>query len=131
MGIEIKYEELTKKIIGVFYEVYNVLGPGFLEKVYENAMRVEFERLGVEVKCQCPIKVDYKGIIVGDYIADFLVENKVVVEIKAKSELSSFDNAQLLNYLKGTEKDVGLLFNFGKRAEFERKIFESVRSRNF
>ncbi len=74
-----KYKEITEKIIGVFYEVYNEMGSGFLEKVYENAMLVEFKRLGIRCQNQCPIEVGYKGRIVGDYIADFVVEDKVVV----------------------------------------------------
>ena len=114
---------MTEKIIGVFYEVYRTLGYGFLEKVYENAMRIEFESLGINVRFQCPIKVYYKEKIAGDYVADFIVDNKVIVEIKAKKELSSADEAQLLNYLKGTGKKVGLLFNFGRKAEFKRRIF--------
>jgi len=116
-------EEITEKVIGVYYEVYRTLGPGFLERVYENAMAVEFESLGIDVECQCPIKVVYKGKIVGDYVADFLVGDEVVVEIKAKGELSAVDDAQLLNYLKATGKRVGLLFNFGRKAEFKRRVF--------
>jgi GxxExxY protein len=119
----VKHEDITEKIIGVFYEVYRTLGPGFLEKVYENAMALEFTRQGINFGKQVPIEVRYKGEIAGDYIADFIVEDKVVVEIKAKKDLDSFDDAQLLNYLKGTGKSVGLLFNFGKKADFKRRVF--------
>lgn len=115
--------DLTEKIIAVFYEVYNVLGSGFLEKVYERGMKVEFDKLGVEVVAQCPIKVGYKGHVIGDYVADFVVDGKVVVEIKAKRELDSVDEAQLLNYLKATGLKVGLLLNFGKKPEFKRRVY--------
>lgn len=117
-----EFDDGTNEIIGVFYEVYNVLGSGFLEKVYENAMKVEFARLGIGFECQKVIEVEYKGEIVGSYVADFVVGD-VVVEIKAKVGLDSYDDAQLLNYLKGTGKRVGLLFNFGKKAEFKRMVF--------
>ena len=117
-------EELTEKIIGVFYEVYRTLGCGFLEKVYENAMKVEFARLGIGFSNQTPIRVLYKEKVVGDYFADFIVEDEVVVEVKAKWDLNGVDEAQLLNYFKGTGKRVGLLFNFGgKKPEFRRKVF--------
>ncbi len=125
-----KYKEITEKIIGVFYEVYNKLGSGFLEKVYENAMLVELERLGLKYMNQYPIKVNYKGEVVGDYIADFIIEESVVVEIKAKKELSSVDDAQLLNYLVATKSEVGLLLNFGKEPKFKRKIFERRNAAN-
>ena len=117
------FEDGTKEIIGCFYEVYRTLGCGFLEKVYENAMKVEFSRLGIGFASQVPIEVVYKEKVIGDYIADFIVGD-VVVEIKAKGELNGIDEAQLLNYLKGTGKRVGLLFNFGgEKPEFRRKIF--------
>ncbi len=116
-------EKTTEKIIGCFYEVYRTLGCGFLEKVYENAMKVEFARLGISFESQVPIEVMYKGKAVGDYFADFVVGD-VVVEVKAKADLNGVDEAQLLNYLKGTGKKVGLLFNFGgKKPEFRRKVF--------
>jgi GxxExxY protein len=120
-----RYEDLTDKIIGVFFEVYNILGYGFLEKVYENAMRKEFERMGVNYVSQYPIKVYYKDDIVGEYIADFLIDGKIIVELKAIRELSLADESQLLNYLKSTDKEVGLLLNFGKRAEIKRKMFDN------
>ena len=116
-------EDLTEKIIGAFYKVYNSLGYGFLEKVYERALVVEFGKLGLSFGRQVPVKVSYEGIIVGDYIADFIVEDKIVVEIKAIRELTDCDGKQLLNYLRITGKKVGLLLNFGREPEFKRKIF--------
>lgn len=118
-----KYEDLTEKIIGAFFRVYNVLGYGFLEKVYERALVVEFGRMGLKFGRQVPVKVCYEGVNVGDYIADFIVEGKVVVEIKAIRELTDCDGKQLLNYLRITDKDVGLLLNFGREPEFKRKVF--------
>ena len=125
-----KHEELTERIIGIFYKVYNSLGYGFLEKVYENALAVEFRKEGLGFGQQVPVRVFYEGEIVGDYFADFIVEDKVVVEVKANRGLSGVNEAQLLNYLKATGKDVGLLLNFGKEADFKRRIFESVRLRS-
>jgi GxxExxY protein len=119
-----KYEEVTEKIIGVYYEVYRTLGSGFLEKVYEGEMALEFKRRGIEFERQVCVDVLYKGDVAGKYIADFIIEEKVIVEIKAKGNLNGIDDAQLLNYLKGTGREVGLLFNFGgKKSEFKRKVF--------
>ncbi len=118
-----EFDDGTKDIIGAYYEVYNVVGAGFLEKVYENAMKVEFSSLGIGFGSQVPIEVCYKSKVVGDYVADFIVGN-VVVEIKAKSNLNGVDEAQLLNYLRGTGKRVGLIFNFGgAKPEFKRLVF--------
>ena len=101
------HEEITKRVIGVFYEVYRTLGAGFLEKVYEEAMATEFQKRGISFDKQVKIGICYKGENVGDYIADFLIEGEVIVEIKAKKELCGFDEAQLINYLKGTGKKIG------------------------
>jgi GxxExxY protein len=118
-----KFGDGTEEIIGVFYEVYNVIGPGFLEKVYENGMAIEFRRRGVSFGQQVKVDVCYKGESAGDYFADFVVGD-VVVEIKAKRCLDGVDEAQLLNYLKGTGKRVGLLLNFGgEKPEFKRMVF--------
>ena len=114
--------EITNKIISCFYKVYNTLGYGFLERVYENAMRVELERQGLSVTAQVPIKVYYEGVVVGDYVADLCVENAVVVELKAASSLEKAHEAQLMNYLRATGMQVGLLLNFGPKAEFSRKV---------
>jgi len=114
---------VTEKVIGAFYEVYNVLGPGFLENVYEGALAVEFSRRGLKFGRQFPIRVCYKGEIVKDYIADFLVEDLVIVEVKAMVGVGGVEEAQLLNYLKATGKSVGLILNFGKKAEVRRRVF--------
>ncbi|MCK4448504.1 MAG: GxxExxY protein [Candidatus Marinimicrobia bacterium] len=120
-----KYEEITDKIIKVFYKVYNTLGYGFLEKVYERAMIIEFNKMGLKYNNQYPVKVYYKEEIVGDYVADFIVEEKIIVEIKAIKELSKQDENQLLNYITSTDKEVGLLLNYGKKPEIKRKVYDN------
>jgi GxxExxY protein len=120
-----KHQALTEEIIKVFYRVYNALGYGFLEKVYENAMMIEFKREGLPAIQQSPINVVYSDQIVGQYFADMIVDEKVIVEIKAKKYLMSEDEAQLLNYLKATDKEVGLLINFGPKPELTRKVFDN------
>ncbi len=120
-----KYAELSDKIIKAFYTVYNTLGYGFLEKVYERAMIIELKKLGLNCMSQVQIKVFYANQIIGDYVADIIVENKILVELKAIKHLSKQDEAQLLNYLTATKYEVGLLFNFGKEPEFKRKIFDN------
>jgi GxxExxY protein len=122
-----KYQELTEKIIGVFYNVYNNLGYGFLEKVYENAMMLDFNKENIPAVSQYAIKVRYEGEIVGEYVADILVDGKVIVEIKAVRNLGLENEAQLLNYLKATDKEVGLLLNFGPKPEIKRKVFDNFR----
>ena len=122
-----KYQELTEKIIAVFYKVYNNLGYGFLEKVYENAMMLDFDKENITAISQYAIKVFYQDEIVGEYFADILVDNKVIVEIKAVKNLASENEAQLLNYLKATDKEVGLLLNFGPEPEIKRKVFDNFR----
>ncbi len=117
------HSEITEKIIRVFYKVNNTLGFGFLEKVYENAMAIELRRMGCKVRQQKNIKVYYENEEVGDYYADLLVDDLVIVELKASESLCEEHEAQLINYLKATKIEVGLLLNFGKKAEFKRKIF--------
>jgi GxxExxY protein len=124
---DFKYKELTDRIIRIFYKVYNKLGYGFLEKVYENAMKIELEKEGIPSVCQSPIKVFYEGAIVGEYCTDILVDNRVIVEIKAARHLVEENEAQLLNYLKATNIEVGLLFNFGVKPEVKRKAFDNLR----
>jgi GxxExxY protein len=124
---DIKYKELTEKIIGIFYRVYNNLGYGFLEKVYENAMMIEFKRDDIHAVSQYTIKVFYEGEIVGEYFTDILVDDKAIVEIKAVRNLALEHEAQLLNYLKATDKEVGLLLNFGPKPEIKRKVFDNIR----
>ena len=124
---DIKYKELTEKIIGIFYKVYNNLGYGFLEKVYENAMMLDFKKENIPAVSQYAIKVFYEDEIVGEYFADILVDGKVIVEIKAARNLALENEAQLLNYLKATDKEVGLLLNFGPKPEIKRKVFDNLR----
>ncbi len=115
-------EETIKIVIDVFYKVYKKLGSGFLEKVYENAMAVEFEKLDLEFRKQCPVRVYYDGRIVGDYVTDFLVED-IIVEVKAIKEFSGVEEAQLLNYLKATGKRKGILLNYGVKPQIKRMIY--------
>lgn len=117
------HNQVTKDIIKAFYNVYNTLGFGFLERVYENALMIELNELGYSVKPQQNIKVLYKGIIVGEYFADLVVEDVVIVELKAVECLAKEHETQLVNYLKATQFELGLLLNFGKKAEIKRKIF--------
>ena len=120
---EFLHKEITSKIIQAFYKVYNTLGYGFLEKVYENAMRIEISKSGLHVEQQKNIKVFYESEQVGDYYADLLIENLIIVELKAAETICDEHETQLLNYLKATDIKVGLLINFGKKAEIKRKIF--------
>ena len=125
-----KHQNLTKAIIDAFYGVYNQLGYGFLERVYENSMVIELRAMGLKVEQQAPLKVHYRGQIVGEYYADLVVENKVIVELKAVSNLNQSHEAQLLNYLKATPDEVGLLLNFGPAPVKKRKIFDNDRKPN-
>ena len=120
---EFLHKEITSKIIQSFYKVYNILGYGFLEKVYENAMRIEISKSGLHVEQQKNIKLFYESGQVGVYYADLLVENLIIVELKAAETICDEHETQLLNYLKATDIEVGLLINFGKKAEIKRKIF--------
>ena len=122
-----KYTDLTERIIKSFYKVYNSLGYGFLEKVYENALLIELKKEGFKAIPQAPIKVFYDNQIVGEYFADLLIEDKILVEIKAAKSLLAEHEAQLLNYLKATRIEVGLLLNFGPKPEVKRKAFENNR----
>lgn len=118
------HKELTYQIIGAAFEVQKVLGYGFLEKVYENALIQELQLRGIRVATQYPIKVEYKGVEVGDYYADMIVENKVIVELKTGKTFNPIHEAQLLNYLKATETKVGLLINFGEeKCEHKRLVY--------
>ncbi len=123
----LKYEEISEKIIGAFYNVYNALGYGFLEKVYENAFMIELTKSGLGCLKQVPIKVYYEGVIVGEYFADIVVEDVIILELKAAEVLHEEHEFQLINYLKATDIEVVYLFNFGKRPHFKRKIFSNSR----
>lgn len=120
-----KHEELTQKIIGAFYTVYNSLGYGFLEKVYENALAIELIKSGFKVQKQKTISVYYDEQEVGVYYADLIVNDLVIIELKAASAIADEHYVQLLNYLKATNMEVGLLLNFGKKPEIKRKIFDN------
>lgn len=121
------YEDLTGNIIKGFYNVYNTLGVGFLEKVYENALAIELESLGLTVKRQYPIKVYYANTLVGEYYADLFINNLVIVELKAADSLRKEHVAQLTNYLRATDSQLGLLLNFGAKPEFKRLIDTSIK----
>ena len=125
------HQELTKSIIGIFYDVYNEMGHGFLEKVYQNAMIVELQSRGFEIESQKRINVYYKRTIVGEYIPDIIVNNSVIVELKCVEYINESHQAQLINYLKSTECEVGLLLNFGNDPQFLRKIYTNdIKKRN-
>ncbi|OGU67432.1 MAG: GxxExxY protein [Stygiobacter sp. RIFOXYC12_FULL_38_8] len=123
--MEYLHADITDKIIKAFYHVYNVLGFGFLEKVYENAMLLELNSIGLHCEKQKPIEVYYKSKKIGEYFADIIVEDKVIVELKAAEGLIEEHEAQLTNYLKATKIEVGLLLNFGKTPQIKRKVFEN------
>lgn len=117
------FKELTFKTIGIAMEVHRELGFGFLEKVYENALLVAFRLVGIKAEQQVPIKVYFKGVIVGEYIADILVEDKIILELKSQDKITDVHRAQILNYLKATNLKVALILNFGKRSlEHERLV---------
>ena len=125
-----KKADLTDKIIKAFYNVYNSLGYGFLEKVYENAMVIELLDAGVAVTPQAKIQVFYRSRVIGNYNADLLIEDAVIVELKAVRALAKEHEAQLLNYLKSTPYEIGLLLNFGPRPQVKRKVFDNERKGN-
>ncbi|MBC8385181.1 MAG: GxxExxY protein [Candidatus Cloacimonetes bacterium] len=121
------HSEITDKILNAFYFVYNKLGYGFLEKVYENAMVIKLKELGFSVEQQKNIKVFFEGKVVGEYFADLIVDKKVIVELKVAENLCDEHYFQLINYLKATEMEVGLLLNFGKEPQTKRAIFTNDR----
>jgi GxxExxY protein len=117
------HAETTDLIIKAFYHVYNTLGYGFLEKVYENALRVTLQKWGLSVGQQVPVKVFFEGELVGDYFADLIVAGRVIIELKVAEGIDPAHEAQLLNYLRATDVEVGLLLNFGPKPAFRRKLF--------
>ncbi len=121
------HEALTNQIICAFYRVYNELGFGFLEKVYENALVLALTDAGLKGERQYPIKVFFNDQIVGEYFADIVVGQKIIIEIKAVKQLGPEHESQLLNYLKATRFEVGLLFNFGPKPEITRRVFANAR----
>src|SRR5262252_1834016 len=120
--------KLTESIIKAFYKVYNNLGHGFLEKVYENALVIELQSMGLSASQQRAVRIFYNGQVVGNYFADLVVEELVIVELKAAAAIDKAHEAQLLNYLRATEMEVGLLLNFGLKPEFRRKVFMNDQS---
>ena len=126
----LKHADATQKIIGGFYDVYNELGYGFLESVYKEAMRQSLAELGLEVATETPVPVWFKGRRIGEFRADMLVANCVLLELKAVRTLEKAHEAQLLHYLKATEIEVGLLLNFGVRPQFRRLLFDNERKRS-
>lgn len=121
--MEYKYSDITGKIIKCEYDVYNSLGSGFLERVYENALIIKLNKTGLKAVQQYPISVYFENEIVGEYIADILVEDEIIVELKAIQELNEINEAQIINYLKATGKEIGLLINFGHEIQIRRRIF--------
>ena len=124
---EFLHKELSEAILKVFYEVYNELGYGFLENVYQNAMYFELKSQGFKVEAQKQIKVYYKNELVGNFIADLLIDEVIIVELKACDNLVKAHYAQTLNYLKATNIEIGLLLNFGEKPEIKRLIFTNNR----
>lgn len=120
--MSLEHEELTGSIINAFFKVYNTLGYGFLEKVYENALLLELRARGIHCLSQYPVKVYYDNVEVGFYIADIIVNDILIIEIKAAEGLCEQHEFQLINYLRATDLQIGLLLNFGKSPQFKRKI---------
>jgi len=124
---KLKHKEITDIILKSFYEVYNELGDGFLESIYENALYIVLTGYGLHVKRQKGISVFFRGHIIGDFKADLIVNEKVIVELKAVRTLDPAHEAQLINYLKATTVEVGLLLNFGRKPEFKRFVYDNKR----
>jgi len=122
-------DETTDRVIASCFKVHKALGAGFLEKVYENALVMELERNGLTVRQQAPISVEYEGVVVGEYFADILVDERVILELKANESLSKDHEVQLVNYLAATGLDIGLLINFGRSVTDRRKFREYRGSR--
>lgn len=127
MPTDFQHKELTGAILKGFYHVYNSLGYGFLEKVYENSLSLYLRRRNFQIDQQFPISVYFEGEIVGEYFADLIVNDSVIIELKAAESLSKAHETQLLNYLKASEVEVGLLLNFGKKPEHKRVVYSNNR----
>ena len=127
MNTDLKHGKITDQIIRVFYEVYNELGDGFLESVYQKSLVIALSSTGLGVSSPIEIPVWFRGVRVGSFEADVLVENSVLLELKAAHCLNSAHRAQLMNYLRATEIEVGLLLNFGLKPEFKRLVFDNSR----
>jgi GxxExxY protein len=124
-----RHADVTERVIASFYQVYNTLGYGFLEKVYHNAMGVELKARGLAATPKAQLLVYYAGEVVGEYYPDYLVEGSVILELKSAEGIAPEYHAQLLNYLKATDIDVGLILNFGPKPEIRRKVYETARHR--
>lgn len=129
MNADLKYFELTQKIIGIYYDVYNELGSGFLESVYQKSLALALESAGLTVFSRIDIPVWFRGHQVGQFEGDLLVEKSVLLELKATRALGSAHQAQLMNYLRATEIEVGLLLNFGPKPEFKRIAYDNNRKK--
>jgi GxxExxY protein len=129
MNTDLKHGKITDKIIGVFYDVYNELGHGFLESVYHRSLVLALQSVGLNVSSRVDIPVWFRGSEVGHFQADILVEQCVLLELKAARALESAHRAQLLNYLRATEIEVGLLLNFGEKPEVNRLIFDNSKKK--
>ena len=127
MNTDLKHRELTQKIIGVFYEVYNELGHGFLESVYQKSLIIALNEAGLKVYSPVDIPVWFRGQQVGHFEADVMVEKCVLLELKAAHAIHSSHQAQLLNYLRATDIEIGVLLNFGVKPEFKRLVFDNLR----
>src|SRR5262245_38402555 len=127
---DFKHGEITEKIIGVFFDVYNELGFGFLEYVYHKSMLIALAEVGLTVETQVNLPVFFRGHLVGDFFADIFVERAVILELKSASDLVSANESQLLNYLKASPAEVGLLLNFGPKPKFKRLAFDNERKRS-
>ena len=121
----LKHSEITQRIIGVFFQVYNELGHGFLELVYVEALAEALRESGLRIDRELPLAVRFRGRVVGRFRADLVVGGTVLVEVKACSQLKSIHHAQVLNYLRATALEVGLLVNFGPRPQFKRLLFDN------
>lgn len=125
----LKHKEITDRIIKGFYEVYNELGDGFMESVYERALYIVLLSYGLQVEKQKDIAVHFRGQVIGEYRADLVVDEKIIVEIKAVRGIVPEHEAQIINYLKATDMEIGLLINFGQKPEFKRFILDNKRKR--
>lgn len=126
--MNLKHNDITGIILNSFYEVYNELGRGFLESVYEKSLAIVLEEKGLKVETQKEVPVFFRGTAVGKFKADVVVEGKVVIELKAVKKIDPAHSAQLLNYLKATQIEVGLVLNFGDKPDFKRLVFENIKN---
>ena len=127
---DFKHGDITEKVIGVFFAVYNELGFGFIESVYHKAMLIALAETGLRVETQVNLPVFFRGHLVGDFLADILVERAVILELKATSDFVAANESQLLNYLKASSIEIGLLLNFGPKPKFKRFVFDNDRKRS-